>query len=51
MNRPIAYGFATFLAAWAVAAIVYDQLWVGVGLFVLAVALVLWVGRNAKDKS
>ncbi len=48
MNRPIAYGFALFLVAWAVAAFAYEQPAVGVGLVVLAAALALWVNRRGE---
>jgi len=49
MNRPIAYGFALFLVAWAVAAFVYEQPAAGVGLLVLAGVLALW-GSRLGDK-
>lgn len=49
MNRPIAYGFALFLAAWGVAAIIYEQPWVGGGLIILAGALAVW-GNKRGDK-
>lgn len=49
MNRPIAYGFALFLLAWAVAAFIYGQPWVGAALIFLGGALALWVNRRGEN--
>ena len=49
MNRPIAYGFALFLAAWAVAAFIYEQTPAGIGLIALAAAVAFW-GSRLGDK-
>jgi hypothetical protein len=49
VNRPIAYGFALFIAAWGVAALVFGEPLGGAVLLAIAVAMAVW-GSKLGDK-
>jgi 4-hydroxybenzoate polyprenyltransferase len=49
MNRQIAYGFALFIAAWGVAALVFGEPVGGAVLLALAAAMAVW-GSKLGDK-
>jgi 4-hydroxybenzoate polyprenyltransferase len=49
MNRQIAFGFALFVAAWGVAALVFGEPLGGAVLLALAVVLAIW-GNKRGDK-